>query len=325
MHLSEDSWIVVGVDFSEHAHAAVDAAICLAVRFNARVRLVHALVSPGFSFRGAVWMLTPSEVSEIEARSSASLTALVQRLRAENPTVHFESTNIQAAPVQGLLTVAEQIGASLLVVGTHGRGFWSRLTLGSVAREVIHSAALPVLTVQLDPTRSAALNLAPADVLVPIDMDPESLRILDMAIGLAEDLGWGVRLLHAYPPYEGGPFGRELEVRAFREEAMRVIVEERRHRDVPIDGTCVEGSVAQAIVTAASSARPLASRSSPRSFPAANGSAAAPPGRTGLIVMATHLGGPLRQALAGSVASEVVRLAPCPVLTCASLPPAVRR
>lgn len=297
MHLSEDSEIVVGVDFSDHAHAAVDSAIRLADRFRAVVRLVHACVLPGFSFRGATWMLTPSEVSEMTARSSANLTELLHRLRAENPSIRFESTQVAGPAARSLLNVVESSKASLLVVGTHGRGFWSRLTLGAVARELVHASSVPVLTVHLEPAQSGALSLEPARVLVPMDMDPGSMQALDLSVDLAKTLGWSVHALHAYPAYEGGLFGRELEVQTFREQAMAAMMAERRHMGVPIEATCVEGGVVETILTA--TAR----------------SGDGPGGRIGLVVMATHPAGALRQAFVGSVASEVVRLAPCPVLT----------
>lgn len=295
---SEDSVILVGVDFSEHAHAAIDAAIELASRFHARVRLVHAHALPGFTFRGAAWMLSPGELSEIEARSAANLEQLTERLRGEHPGVRFEGVQVPAPAVKGLVAEAEQSKPKLLVVGTHGRGFWSRLTLGTVTRDLVHRAPVPLLTVHLDPTDPASvLSLAPATVLVPIDMDPESLHALDFAIDWAKDLDWKVRVLHAYPGYEGGPFGKELEVRAFREQAMKTILEERQHAGVELEAACVEGAAVETILT----------------FAARRGEAARD--RVGMVVMATHESGSLRRAFTSSVASEVVRIAPCPVLT----------
>jgi nucleotide-binding universal stress UspA family protein len=37
--------------------------------------------------------------------------------------------------------------ADLIVVGSHGRGFWSRLTMGSTSDVVVHHAPCPVLVV----------------------------------------------------------------------------------------------------------------------------------------------------------------------------------
>jgi nucleotide-binding universal stress UspA family protein len=58
-------------------------------------------------------------------------------------------TKILAAPVaaDGILACAESFHPDLLIMGTHGSGALSRAVLGSVAREVAQSAAVPVLLV----------------------------------------------------------------------------------------------------------------------------------------------------------------------------------
>lgn len=44
--------------------------------------------------------------------------------------------------------VAESWGADLIIVGSHGRGFWGRIALGSVSNSVVHSAPCSVLVVR---------------------------------------------------------------------------------------------------------------------------------------------------------------------------------
>src|SRR5689334_1729943 len=44
------------------------------------------------------------------------------------------------SPEKELVEEARAWGADLIVVGSHGRGFWSRLTLGSVPDAVVHHA-----------------------------------------------------------------------------------------------------------------------------------------------------------------------------------------
>jgi nucleotide-binding universal stress UspA family protein len=52
-----------------------------------------------------------------------------------------------------ILEAADQFGADLLIVGSHGRGFWGRLTLGSVSDAVVHHAKYPVLVVRTGPAK----------------------------------------------------------------------------------------------------------------------------------------------------------------------------
>ena len=54
---------------------------------------------------------------------------------------------VDGAAAAGIVEVANEVGAELVVVGTHGRTGLARLALGSVAEAVIRSASTSVLTV----------------------------------------------------------------------------------------------------------------------------------------------------------------------------------
>jgi hypothetical protein len=62
------------------------------------------------------------------------------------------------SPVDEIVALARQIGADLIVLGTHGRRGLRRLWLGSVAEHVVRSATCPVLVVR--PTRPPAPSKA---------------------------------------------------------------------------------------------------------------------------------------------------------------------
>ncbi len=47
--------------------------------------------------------------------------------------------------------MAEEIGADVIVVGSHGRGAIERLLLGSVSEQVVRHAPCPVLVVRPKP------------------------------------------------------------------------------------------------------------------------------------------------------------------------------
>lgn len=51
-------------------------------------------------------------------------------------------------PERTLVNLATEWQADLIVVGSHGRGFWDRLTLGSVSDAVVHHAPCSVLIVR---------------------------------------------------------------------------------------------------------------------------------------------------------------------------------
>lgn len=54
-----------------------------------------------------------------------------------------------------ILEEAEQWGADLIVVGSHGRGFWKRMFLGSVSNAIVRHAKCSVLVVRADESEIA--------------------------------------------------------------------------------------------------------------------------------------------------------------------------
>jgi nucleotide-binding universal stress UspA family protein len=72
-----------------------------------------------------------------------------------------------ALPAEGILARAETFAPDLLIMGTRGSGPWVHLLMGSVAREIARSAALPLLLV---PPQSA--TAAPAERSFTGDSQP---------------------------------------------------------------------------------------------------------------------------------------------------------
>lgn len=55
---------------------------------------------------------------------------------------------ITGSPQRVIVETAREWGADLIVVGSHGYGFWSRALLGSVSNSVVHHAPCSVLVVR---------------------------------------------------------------------------------------------------------------------------------------------------------------------------------
>jgi nucleotide-binding universal stress UspA family protein len=85
--------------------------------------------------------------------------------------------------------------ADLVVLGTHGRGGFQHLVLGSVAEKVLRRCACPVLTV---PARAAEapLRVPFARLLCALDFSPASLEALRYALALAQEANAELLLLH---------------------------------------------------------------------------------------------------------------------------------
>ncbi|MBS1796798.1 MAG: universal stress protein [Acidobacteria bacterium] len=75
----------------------------------------------------------------------------VELIREKIPGVSIETVVAMDFPERFIVEEARSWGADLIVMGSHGRGFWGRLTIGSVSNAVLHHAPCSVLIIHGDP------------------------------------------------------------------------------------------------------------------------------------------------------------------------------
>jgi nucleotide-binding universal stress UspA family protein len=100
-----------------------------------------------------------------------------------------------AAPADGIVTAANQVGCDLIVMGTHSRSGLEHWLLGSVAERVTRLAPVPVLLIRGQGGAEPAFSR----ILVPIDGSPLSNLALDYAKKLVGFLGGQLWVLHVEP------------------------------------------------------------------------------------------------------------------------------
>ena len=137
--------IVVGTDGSDTAKQAVSEAVRLAKALSAPVHVVsayqpqHAKVSGAPEGAAKVWQPLPDDqVERILAEAVAGI-----RLAG----VEVSSHAVRKDPADALLDVADEVGASMIVVGSKGMHGARRLALGNVPNKVSHHANCNVLIV----------------------------------------------------------------------------------------------------------------------------------------------------------------------------------
>jgi len=140
--------IVVGTDGAETAQLAVDEAIRLAKRLGSVLHVVSAFLPVQLNVAGAlagapvIWEPLPdTEVHDTLVRAAAL---------AGERGVEAITHAIEAYPVDALLEVAKDVGATMLVVGSIGMHGAKRLKLGNVPNQISHKARCNVLIVYTD-------------------------------------------------------------------------------------------------------------------------------------------------------------------------------
>ena len=137
--------ILVPTDFSTAADAALARAVDLAATLGAKVYVMHAYQLPIVGFPEGVLVPTADMATRIITWAQKELAASIARYQGRG--VELVSMLEQADPRAATLSVAEEISADLIVMGTHGRRGVARALIGSLAEHIVRSAPVPVLTV----------------------------------------------------------------------------------------------------------------------------------------------------------------------------------
>src|SRR6185312_6692453 len=142
------SRIVVGVDDSEPSQRAVDFALRIAAQYKGQVTAVHGVdwASAVSSLEAGLSVADPQPVVDALRTEGRALLANVTA-QARSAGIACDEQLIDGTPVDAILTAAKKAGALVIVLGTHGRGGFARLVLGSVAESTIRSSEIPVLAV----------------------------------------------------------------------------------------------------------------------------------------------------------------------------------
>ena len=142
------SIVVVGVDASEGAKAALTFAHEEARLRKATLRVVHAWLF-GYAdctgFEGAVPPVFGG-IHETQAAVEATLATTLRQTLGDADGVKIEKRAVEGTPAAVLID--ESRGADLLVVGSRGHGGFAQLLLGSVSQQCAHHAECPVVIVR---------------------------------------------------------------------------------------------------------------------------------------------------------------------------------
>ncbi len=138
--------ILVPTDFSAQAEQALDYACTLANKLGATVHLVSVIGIPAMGVPELGAAMAASVIDDMVKDNQKGLDALADSRRSKATIGKVLLRTGDARDV--IPNVAEEIGADLIVMGTHGRRGLSRALLGSVAEYVVRTSHVPVLTVR---------------------------------------------------------------------------------------------------------------------------------------------------------------------------------
>ena len=136
--------ILCPVDFSDQSRHALDQAVGLGRHYGAAITALYVLppaVAPIATLESSAYtsyVYSPEELTLI----GRHVRSFVEGQCGESS---IETRVGQGYVVAEILDTAASVTADLIVVGTHGRGGFQRLFLGSVAERVLHESERPLL------------------------------------------------------------------------------------------------------------------------------------------------------------------------------------
>lgn len=283
--------ILAPADGSDHARRAAAHAGALAAAFDAEVHLltvtdIQTAAGP-FSAGGV-----DREYRErIEDQARDWLAATEEAVAAD---VEQQTALREGKPAEIIAEYANEVGADMITMGTHGRSGVSRYVLGSVAERVLRLADPPVFTVGAGDRTEPGEPIE--DVLVPTDGSERAATAIEHGVALAGIDGGRV---HAVSVLEE-PLG--LEDADPLEGEIRALVEDEAHTATEIVAEAAEAAGLESVVDLR------------RGNPAEELLAYVDEAGIDVVAMGTQGRTGLNRYLLGSTTERVVRHAPVPVV-----------
>ena len=172
--------ILVPLDGSEQAKSALPYAVTMAAP-NGTIVLLTVVPS------------ADDLTTERGGPLQIALNAAAGELRAAG---HVIETEVRAGhPAQQIVAAAAEGGATMIVIGSHGRGAIDRLFHGSVADQVARTATRPVMVVRAPRHQPGAVGIA--RLVLPLDGSPVAEQSLPVATAIARRLATPLFLVRA--------------------------------------------------------------------------------------------------------------------------------
>ena len=210
--------ILVPLDGSRMAEAALPAAVSLAKRFSAAVTLFHVIE------RNAPREIhgQPHLKNANEAKAYLRDTAVRAFPGGIRVGFHVHTAEVDNV-AESIVGHAAELRHDTIIMCSHGRGRTLHLFLGSIAQKVISKGSLPVLITH--PGEEGAIPSFPCrTLLLPLDGNPDHEQSLPVAKALAKACGADIHMATVIPSF-GALSGESAVTSRFLPGTMSKILE----------------------------------------------------------------------------------------------------
>jgi nucleotide-binding universal stress UspA family protein len=182
--------VAVATDFSSCSERAVEHGMAVARHFGATLHLLHLLRPSQYAFSPEI---IPALADAAVRDCDQAIDRLLRAHRLDGIDCRRWIEQGEIPSVAGDFVARHRI--DLLMVGTHGRGGLPRLLLGSVAQQIFHNVSCPVLCVG-PRAPGAGTHLQLRRVLFSTDLSPESLAAVPSLLTAVSEWHADLDVLH---------------------------------------------------------------------------------------------------------------------------------
>jgi len=284
--------ILCPIDFSEFSIKAYEYAYSVAKHYQAKLFVEHVVQPLTIAYPYYSFPMPASDMyldQDVEARKRLQEFARRYTRNGLQPELVVQKGLLP----EGILAFADQKKVDLIVMGTHGRQGFDRVTLGSVTEKVLRKAHCPVLAVR-KPAHDFINSQQGEDpvqlgkILFCTDFSDHAHRALNYALSLAMEYAADLTMLHVLDDVGTADFQEEGKKAALLELERPISADARNWCSIQAEvrvGTPYQEIVKRALEL-----------------------------QTDLIIMGVRGRGALDLALFGSTTHRVLQLGSCPVL-----------
>jgi len=277
--------VLIATDLSQQSQEILRCGMQLRAAYGAHATILYVLprdeyVLAGFEAFAAARDAARRDLAEIEAKLGSHYCCE----RGKD----YEVLMAEGDVTESIFECARQRHIDLIVLGTHGRSGLSKAFVGSVAERVFRHAEIPVL--MIGPCARGSLLSPPRRVLAPIDFTAATQHSGKYACALAREHQAELVLLHVIEEVpKGGMADLSLLKHRLEQSLAETVCCEEKPQHVRV--VTQVGKVVPTVLNAASELD------------------------ADLMVLGVHLYPKLLDQVRSQPAYELVRQAPCPVLT----------
>jgi len=143
--------VLVPIDFSDVTEFVVENAKLFAKSFDAELKIIHVFASMLQGIVGGI-IMTPLNYEVLREELAVKLKNKHKKMLEIKQKLSNEKVNVKASFLEGkvsevILSQVKEYAPDMIIMGSHGHGYMTKVLLGSITMSVLKHVKCPVMIV----------------------------------------------------------------------------------------------------------------------------------------------------------------------------------